>query len=186
MKNVEQELKMELSERDYRILAQKTDALPVLQTNFYFAFDGMPSDMMVRVRRKAEDYLLCYKKRLSDRDGVTVCDEREHPLTAEHARYILQRGVTPDEMRKLLGVQTVCPLQLVGQLDTLRTSFVLCGWHLELDKNSYLGRCDYELECENNDVTELDKLKNYLYYTFGIIFRPSRPKVQRFFEALGK
>jgi len=57
---------------------------------------------------------------------------------------------------------------------------------LELDKNEYLGTTDYELECEDNDIESLNRLKNYLYYTFGISFKPSLPKSERFFEKYDK
>ena len=57
---------------------------------------------------------------------------------------------------------------------------------MELDKNVYLGRCDYELECESDDVEALEKLKLFLFYNYGISPRYSRPKSQRFFEALNE
>ena len=52
MKNIEQELKMRLDEREYDILLQKSDERPVLQTNYYFASDEIASDVMVRIRQK--------------------------------------------------------------------------------------------------------------------------------------
>ncbi len=186
MKNIEQELKLQLTEREYNLLADKSDAQPQLQTNFYFRYDGMPDDVMVRLRRKGDKYLLCRKRRLSLNDGVSVCDERECEIAQLHAEYILDRGVSPDEMRKFFGDEVCVPLSLAGRLDTYRTVFVLCGWVLELDKNVYLGRTDYELECENGDVQELSRLKNYLYSTFGIEAKPCAPKSERFFEALNK
>ena len=169
MKNIEQELKIILTEREYSLLAQRADASAQLQTNWYFGYVSMPRDMMVRLRKKGEEFVLCCKRRLNEQDGVTVSDEREQQITVEHAEYILTRGVTADEMRKL---------------DTFRTKFVLNGWVLELDKNVYLDITDYELECENSDVLELNRLKNYLYHTFGILSQPSRPKSERFWEAL--
>ncbi len=184
MKNIEQELKIILTEREYSLLAQRADASAQLQTNWYFGYVSMPRDMMVRLRKKGEEFVLCCKRRLNEQDGVTVSDEREQQITVEHAEYILTRGVTADEMRKLLGVYVPSPLKLVGKLDTFRTKFVLNGWVLELDKNVYLDITDYELECENSDVLELNRLKNYLYHTFGILSQPSRPKSERFWEAL--
>lgn len=185
MKNIEQELKMSLTEREYAMLCEFAQKEPTLQTNWYFGNRDMPQDMMVRVRQKGE-FLLCYKRRLADRDGITVCDEREYPLSYEHAGYILQRGVTADEMRKLLNVHVDGTLLPLGKLETYRTKFALNEWNLELDKNLYLGQTDFELECEHNDVSELNKLKNYLYYKFGVPFRPSKPKSERFWEALNK
>ena len=186
MKNIEQELKLQLTEREYRLLSDVACAEPRLQSNFYFVCPAMPRDAMVRIREKGDVYVLGYKRRLSVRDSVSVCDERECELSAEHANYILDRGVTADEMRKLLQVRVEAPLRLAGRLDTYRTVFEINGWTLELDKNVYLGVTDYELECENNDVSELAKLKNYLFYTYGVPERPSKPKSERFFDALNK
>lgn len=184
MKNIEQELKLQLDKREYDILAGVSGKEPQLQTNFYFVYDGMPRDMMVRLRSKNGHCTLCYKRRLSETEGVNVCDERECPLSDEHATYVLQRGVSVDEMRKLLDVAVPVPLRLAGKLDTYRTAFTLREWHLELDKNVYLGVTDFELECESGDVAQLQKLQNYLYYTYGVLAKPSRPKSERFFEAL--
>lgn len=183
MKNLEQELKLQLDKREYDILSGVSDKEPKLQTNFYFVYDGMSRDVMVRLR-KGDGFKLCYKRRLSETEGVSVCDERECLVSDEHAGYILQRGVTVDEMRKLLDVTVSVPLRLAGKLETYRTEFLLQNWRLELDKNLYLGITDYELECENNDVAELKKLQNHLYYTYGVLAKPSRPKLERFFDAL--
>lgn len=186
MKNIEQELKLQLTEREYRILLEASGGEPQLQTNYYFGCGGMPRDSMVRVRQKGDSYTLCYKRRMSDVAQVVVCDERECPLTEEHARYIIERGVTKDEMRRLLDVRMDFALKLYGKLDTYRVKFVIDRWTLELDRNVYLGRQDYELECENGDVNELEGLKNYLTYTYGVVVRQSRPKSERFFDALNE
>lgn len=183
MKNLEQELKMLLDERGYRIVAA-LGGQPRLQTNFYFGYPEMPRDQMVRVRQKGEEYILCYKKRLSQTEGVTVCDERECELSAEHARYVLERGLTADEMRKLCGVALPVTLLPLGKMDTYRTAFRWQEWDLELDKNVYLGFTDYELECEHRDAAMLTKLKDRLYYELGLRFVPSAPKIQRFLDRL--
>ena len=186
MKNLEQELKLMLTEREYGLLAERADGQPQLQTNYYFRCGGIASDEMVRIRRKGEVYTLCYKRRLSQQDGVAVCDERECPISAERFGYILKRGVSADEMNKLLDVKVNSPLTLAGSLDTYRSAFMLSNWRIELDKNVYLGVIDYELECENRDVSQLSALRNYLYYTFGITGEASLPKSERFFRALSK
>lgn len=184
MKQIEQELKLLLTEREYNILADLAHRKPQLQTNFYFAYEGMPHTMMVRIRCKGDSFVLCCKQRLSHSNGVAASTETECTIDGEHANYIIQRGVTPDEMRKLLGVHVPDVLAPMGRLDTFRTAFDLQQWHLELDKNQYLGRTDYELECENDDVQQLQQLKDYLYCALGIVAKPSKAKSERFWEAL--
>ena len=183
MKNIEQELKMELNEREYNILLEVGQVKPQLQTNFYFRHRGMPADTMIRLRKKGNEYKLCYKRRLSDRNGVAVCDERECEISADFAHSMCNRGIKQAEVRQLLGVDVSKDLPLVGSMETYRAKFQIQVWTVELDKNVYSGRVDYELECENLYVEQLEKLKNYLFYAYGIVFRPSKPKVQRFLEA---
>lgn len=174
---------MALNEREYNILLGLSSVQPQLQTNYYFRHKGMGKDVMIRLRRKGNEYKLCYKRQLSDRNGVAVCDERECEVSADFAESMRIRGITQQEARELLGVELANDLTLVGCMDTYRAKFNIEQWTVELDKCAYSGRIDYELECENLYVEQLEKLKNYLFYAFGIVFRPSKPKVQRFLEA---
>ena len=183
MKNIEQELKMALDEREYDILLGVAQVEPQLQTNYYFRFKGMSRDLMIRLRVKGDVCVLCCKQRLSDRNGVTVCDERECEISPDFADSLRSRGITRDEVQQLLGVDVPKDLMPVGSMDTYRAKFQIQSWTVELDKCVYTGRVDYELECENLHVEQLEKLKNYLFYAYGIVFRPSKPKVQRFLEA---
>ena len=186
MRNIEQELKLALTEREYNIFLNLSDVQPQLQTNYYFAYQGMPRNTMLRIRKKGFQYLLCYKNRLSENNGVSVCDEIECEIDVSRARLMLQNGVTPSDMNKLLGVAAAENFNYIGQLDTYRSKFRLDEWTLELDKNEYLGIVDYELECESRDVESLAKLKDYLFYNFGITGTPSERKIQRFYLARNK
>ena len=186
MKNIEQELKMALNEREYNILLDVCGVSPQLQTNYYFRYNGMPADTMIRLRAKGKEHKLCYKHLLSDRSGVSVCDERECEVSADFANSMRKRGITVAEARQLLGVEVASELTYIGSLSTYRAKFNIEDWAVELDKNVYCDAVDYELECENLFVEQLEKLKNYLFYTYGIVFRPSKPKVQRFLDAYKK
>ena len=177
---------MALNEREYNILLDAAAVVPQLQTNYYFTYKGMPSETMVRLRVKGEQNLLCYKYRMSDRNGVSVSDERECEVSADLANSLLKRGMTQAEAKEFLGIDTPYELKTVGSMDTYRAKFNIQDWTIELDKNEYLGVVDYELECENLYVEQLEKLKNYLFYAYGIIFRQSAPKVQRFLKAINK
>lgn len=184
MKNIEQELKLLLDEREYELLSRQTTVEPQLQTNYYFAYPNMPQDVMVRIRNKNGVFLLCYKHRMYQSVGITVCDERECELAPEYANTMLDRGITSDELDSILNVDFDKDLTLLGSMDTYRTKFQMRDWTLELDKNLYLGQVDYELECEHRDVASLNALKNYLNFAFGVSIRPSSAKVERFLTAL--
>lgn len=186
MRNLEQELKLSLTEREYRILAEKSGKEPKLQTNCYFTSKSMPQSEMVRVRIADGKYILCYKQRLSDRRGVFVCDEREKELDEDTARAFIARGIKKLQILELLSAHMAEDLYYIGSMDTYRTKFQLDEWRLELDKNVYLGVTDYELECESAQAESLEKLKSYLSYYFGITLKASCPKVERFVKRLAK
>ena len=182
MKNIEQELKLALDEREYNIIFDKANATPQLQTNYYFGYPAMDKETMVRIRQKADGFTLCYKHRMSQIDSVLVSDEREQMLTAELAGQMLRCGISSEQMKQFFDVK-IDDLHCLGSMDTYRAKFQLNEWTLELDKNVYCDRVDYELECEDRDVVSLNKLKNYLYYKFGVVIKPAAPKVQRFLNA---
>lgn len=184
MKNIEQELKLLLDEREYRILLDLAQVEPQLQTNFYFGYNGMPRDVMVRIRKKGGKYLLCYKRRMSDSDSVMISDERECELASDYADTLLKRGIAKSELKSIFDVDVERDLVLLGSMDTYRAKFQLMDWTLELDRNVYLGHVDYELECEHGDAAMLDQLKSHLSHTYGIVLKPSKAKIERFLNAL--
>ena len=186
MKNIEQELKLFLDEREYNILLEQSKVNPTLQINYYFGYRGMSKEKMVRIREKLGVYVLCYKERLSQIDGVTVCDEREIELAFDTACRYIDNGIRQEELKNALNVDVGDDLVCLGNMETYRAKFQLAEWTLELDKNVYLDATDYELECEHRDVVALSKLKNYLYYAFGIVINPATPKVDRFMRALNR
>ena len=183
MKKWEQELKLKLDEREYGILAALTQLQPQLQINYYFTALHLPQNAMVRIRKKGEEFLLCYKQRLQQNSGVMVCDERECEITPEYAESLIRRGIMQHEINDMLGTDFFEVLTCEGKMETYRTTFEFEEWRLELDKNVYLDITDYELECESENMQDLLKLKNFLVYKFGIVLRESTPKSQRFFEA---
>ena len=182
MKQIEQELKLDLDEREYRIIFELTDLEPQLQRNYYFGYPSMGKDNMVRIRQKGGAFVLCYKRRMSQIDSVMVSDEHELELSPDVAQKMLKNGIRSEQLKQLFDVDLE-DVYCLGSMDTYRVKFQLDEWTLELDKNVYFDKVDYELECEDKDIVSLNKLKNYLYYKFGIVIKPARPKVQRFLLA---
>lgn len=184
MNNIEQELKLKLDEREYNLLCSQTDVPALLHTNVYFGYPDMPKNLLVRIRQKGSLFILCYKWRRSDSDGIMVCDEKEIPISYEYAMNLQKNGIPYAELNKLFSADVKENMYYLGSLRTYRTKFQLEEWTLELDKNEYLGITDYELECENDDFNSLLRLKSYLNYAFGITAVNSAPKIQRFLIAL--
>ncbi len=184
MRNIEQELKLVLTEREYNMLTGGRQA--EVQINNYFYGKGLKPDIMVRVREKKDAYILCVKQKVSDVRGVTLSEERECEITEGLAEAFIRNGITSEKLLTLLGADVDTDLYCVGKLTTHRTSYTLEEWNIEIDKNEYLGVTDYELECENRRIEQLDKLKNYLFLTYGIKAVPSAAKSLRFFGRLGE
>lgn len=180
--SIEQELKIALTKAEYDELLDSCGVEPQLQTNYYFYCDEMPSDTMVRLRKRKGKYQLCYKRLLSSHMGVNVCDEREQALDEQTALSFIESGISAEELTKRLDVEGDLSYRCVGSLDTYRARFAEKNWLLELDKNEYLGVTDYELECECGSEELLCRLKDYLRYNYGIDFKSSKAKSARFFE----
>ena len=140
MRNLEQELKLSLDRRQYDLLRQQADTLPTLQTNHYFWSDGMSENEMVRLRERDGVFVLCYKKRISNTDGITVSDEREMEIAPDFANKMIQQGISFETLKSTVGVNYENNLTYVGKLDTYRTKFMLEDWCIELDQNAYFDQ----------------------------------------------
>lgn len=184
MRNIEQELKLALTEWEYNTILRANNAEPKLQVNYYFAGKLLQSDEMVRVRKKEDKYILCYKKRVNGNSEIMVSDEREREIDAQTAQRYIEKGISNLELLELLSVHMAYDLRCVGSLNTYRAKFKLREWTIELDKNEYLGKTDYELECESDRVESLERLKSYLGYAYGVVLRPSKAKSERFRDKL--
>lgn len=186
MRNLEQELKLQLTQREYDILQNVAKVEPVEQINYYFAPKHCNLNVMLRLRQKGNTFIACYKQRITHSNGVMVSDEKECEIDYNYAQTLIERGITVQEVAKFFQVDVAEDFLYIGKLTTDRTKFVLSEWTLELDKNNYFGITDYELECESTKIESLMKLKSYLTYTFGIAIRPSITKFERFLSATGK
>lgn len=186
MRNLEQELKLQLTEREYNILQNVSNVQPVQQINYYFAPKRYNVNVMLRLRQKDNNFIACFKQRITHADGVMVSDEKECELDGGYAQTLIQRGITAKEASNFFQTDITQDFFYLGTLTTYRTKFVLSEWTLELDKNEYFDVVDYELECESDKVESLMKLKSYLTYTHAIAIRPSVTKFQRFLMAKDK
>ena len=183
MNNTEQELKLALTESEYAALLSVCGAAPQLQTNYYFVYDNMSADEVLRVRAKNAAYLLCYKRKIAVDSDVYVSDERETAIDRATAMEMLRGGMQAPLVKQLVGANIPQTAHCIGKTDTYRAAFDLLEWRLELDKNVYCGVVDYELECESADRNSLACLTEYLHDRFSIPVRHSAPKFSRFLAA---
>ena len=184
MKEIEQELKLQLNKQQYlTMLSYANGQQGKLQSNHYFYYDGMSADRMLRIRHANGCFQLTYKLRKSNVDGVMMAVEYNAEVGKDFADACINKGLPAKVVEQLLGVRLPADSRYIGCLTTLRTKYVYEGCNIELDCNHYLDQVDFELECEDLDVTKLDALRAKLEQEFGQLPN-SLPKVQRFVNKL--
>ncbi len=182
-KSVEVEFKSLLTKDEYERLIKKfkgnrTD----LQTNHYFdtsRFSLKAVDASLRVRQR-ESYELTLKKK----KGYTI-QEYSLPITEEVFKVIKETGIVPDsdlkqELIPIIGEQK---LNNFLSLSTLRMFFPYGKGILFLDKSTYLGVTDYELEYEARNYHDGKKEFIQLIGELQIQYKKSDKKVKRAFNA---
>lgn len=184
MKQIEQELKLELTEREFSILSKNAHRGAKPQTNYYFCYNEMPIGEMVRLRQRDYTYELCLKRKLQQKDNIFVSTERNCELTADLATSFVKNGITKEQIKNMLGLTIGGDLYCVGNILTERTVTRILGLEVELDKSFILDDVVFELECECNSVDKLAELKHFLVQQYGIVLKESQPKSKRFFDKL--
>lgn len=173
----EWELKYLITEEDYLIFSAKGDK--ITQINYYFFSEY--EDFTCRIREKKGEYEFTYKVK-TDIDGIRV--EHNRAISHELFSSLLENGISEDVFYSLVGVMPKASLRYVGFLKTERTAFWYENLKIEVDKNSYLDRVDYEVECEVTSNEEYAKAKSYLISHFHT--NKSETKTKRFRIALNQ
>lgn len=130
----EYEKKVMLTEKEYTALAEQSDAPAVIQTNYYFDSDGWEMNrrgVTCRIREKNGRFRAEIKRHCADRAECST-------------EVVLSEGtVFSPEAFSALG------LYLFGELVTeRRVLYRSADCEAVLDRNTYLGCTDYELEIE--------------------------------------
>ncbi|NLY97795.1 MAG: CYTH domain-containing protein, partial [Clostridiaceae bacterium] len=197
MKQIENELKILITENTYRHLAKLANdkgGITVVQTNYYFDtadFFMYRHKKALRIREKNQKYVLTLKAGRRKDGSYQTSDEYSYPLTEDQAKDVLSGRLPllscfPDSTAKEFLPKDNA-LIFRGYMTTKRTLFAPVPnlRPLEIDQNDYLGFRDYELEWEFEKEEDrffiLPLLKD-----FGIdpLFLPSRSKFGRFMERL--
>ncbi len=153
--NHEYELKMMLTEPEYERLRSIGDGPEHLQTNHYFDtpdFILLKSLVVVRIRQVKDTYELTVKQKKGDTSspGVSSVDETTFELDEHTAGEMLVGKLKIVE--HLEGFPDLSDMELgcVGSVATLRKILKLSEDmpEAELDKSTYLGKTDYEIEWE--------------------------------------
>lgn len=161
---IENEFKIMLTEEQYdKLRCMFAWSKKIDQTNYYYDTAELfmvNSDITCRVREIGGEFLLQMKLpngplhsriEVEESLGVSLPDS----LSGETLTALCGRDGMPD-------------VRLLGSLSTLRFAKDFGGMELDLDKSTYFGRTDYELEIEFTDEAAARALLSELKEKTGI------------------
>jgi uncharacterized protein YjbK len=192
MKNIEKELKYQLTKADFYKFKNFLDNNEVnrvstfTQINYYFDTEELSlkdRDTTIRIRKIIEPlkkYELTLKTplRKSNNSNIKIKNEFSLDLDEQIAECIITKGNFKNYyflLNKILNEvkEEICPdkITLIGNLKTIREIYLLDYNYdpINIDISSYLGEEDYEIEWETDKVYEaaniLVKILNKLEIT---------------------
>ncbi len=186
---IEIEAKALVSQADYKKLAKKFSAYPrYTQTNYYIDSESrilVKDDIALRIRQKGERYELTLKTPLSEGrlEKNTVISEADFVAYRDHGTFPkgdISRFLT------MLGFN-ISELRILTSLTTDRIDVEYKGGLLSIDRNTYSGETDYEVELEYNNMDGAKAILGKLFEEMDI-HAPFTDvtKVHRAMAAIGK
>ncbi len=162
--NVEIEYKVLINEAQYQGLMANFPGQPFAQTNFYFDnFDGQlkKRGISCRIRTYGDEVELTFKiPKKKGKDEITFDHiDPETAFTRSDVAFFMAR----------MGI--LSPLVHQGTLETIRSTYQCRYGLLCIDKNTYNGITDYELEYEvaKNLKKGLMEFRDILAF-FGLVY----------------
>jgi|GEM_PF-374303 len=159
----EREFKTIISEEKYaEVLVRYQARETVLQVNYYFDTENselLDAGICLRVREKNGAYELTFKTGKLKLGNVHLRNEYNQTITAEEFNKYITGGM-PLSFIALGGFSgneqpDAFPIRFTGKVVTQRSVIGLPdGSVIELDKNAYAGKTDYELEYEYDSKAE--------------------------------
>ena len=180
---LEREKKIMLNEKEYNILSAKYNSVPIItQKNYYFDTDDLSLNkkgITCRIRAKNGTYISTIKNH-NMFDGEVSLEENFGESKEFDARVFYALGLRNQGM-------------LVTNRRILYKDF---SCEISMDKNTYLGHSDFELEaeyaegCESKAIYLLNNLSDILIfwhvlnnkYEFLLRAKEGKSKSERFFE----
>jgi uncharacterized protein YjbK len=179
--NVEIEYKLLISETHYNGLMANFPGEPMAQTNFYFDnFDQQlkKRGISCRIRTFGDDVELTFKiPKKKGKDEITFEHiDPETAFTRQDVAFFMAR----------MGIQS--PLVFQGSLETIRSTYKCQYGLLCIDKNTYNGFTDYEVEYEvyRNLKKGLNEFRDILAF-FGLSYvKDCDSKIKRCLSTLAQ
>lgn len=167
---IEIEAKALVSQADYKKLAKRFSAYPrYTQTNYYIDSQDRAlakDDIALRIRQIGERYELTLKTPLSEGLLEKNCVIGESDFIAFRDQGVFPKGDT-SRFLTMLGFE-LSDLRILTSLTTDRIDVEYEGGLLSLDRNTYSGETDYEIEFEYNNLDGAKVILGKLFEEAGI------------------
>lgn len=184
---IEIEAKVLITPEDYKKLMKHFPYAPrYIQTNYYIdSPDRVISKegFALRIREKEGIYELTLKTPLSQGLLEKNCTISKEVFTKFAKEQVFPKGGTENFLRMLdIPVEE---LKILTSLTTERIDIEYQGGLLSIDRNTYSGITDYEIEFEYNNLAGAEKILEELLKEFDIPVKFSKSsKVHRAMQAL--
>ena len=186
---IEIEAKVLLSQADYKKLVTQFKDFPrYVQTNYYIDTEDRllaKGGIALRIREKQGNYELTLKTPLSQ--GLL---EKNSPISMNEFAALRDFNEFPkgDTARFLTMLDfNTADLRILTSLSTERIDVEYEGGLLSIDRNSYSGHVDYEVEFEYNNLEGAEKILSKLLKENDIPVNYSKvSKTHRAMAAIGK
>lgn len=171
--NIEIEAKVLLSQDDYAkvVTYLKLSGDAISQTNYYLdSADRILKKygMILRIREVEGQFTLTMKAPMAE--GLL---EKNQILSATVAKRLIDENLFPEgDIKDFLGILhiDVCALKILAQLTTEREEIDYKDTVIDVSKNTYSGKVDYELECDSDSAHKSQETLKALCETIGVPF----------------
>lgn len=174
--NIEIEAKVLLKKRDYDKLIKNIpfDEHVKVQENYYLDNDQRDLDrysMMIRLRRREGRNKLTLKAPL----GEGLLDKSQF-ISDHEADQLIDFSVFPrgdvSDFLEILHIDHDS-LSILGELVTERRECIYDGYPINISKNTYSEKVDYELECDSDSALTSQNILKKICETYSIEYVPN-------------
>ena len=174
--NIEIEAKVLLSKRDYERLLKNIpfkDGIKVQKNYFLDSNDRVLKKygMIVRLRQRDNMTKLTLKAPLSE--GLL---EKSQMLSDNEANALIHNNLFPaGEIADFLEILHIDPttFSILAELTTERKEGTYEGFDINISKNTYSGKVDYELECDSDSAFNSQETLRSICDAYKIDFVPN-------------
>lgn len=171
--NIEIESKVLLSKNDYEKIIRQLNfpEKATTQTNYYLDSEDRilkKYDMALRLRVEDGDYQFTLKAPLSE--GLL---QKDQTITEKEAKVLIDNGLFPrGEIADFLDMLQIdsSKLKVLATLTTSRKVLNYRGTQLDISKNSYGNKIDYELECDADSAIRSQDMLRSICSQFDVPF----------------